>query len=159
MAYRRDLVEIGHLAESLVARSKLQQLLDQIHSDLTPTYLCTHLRVKLLTLTDMHTGFWVTILQIEAEEFSVWHILNAPFRLNDSLHQLSLDNDKIGMGFRSGKLIAIDDCLYGEPKLCPAPVEFDDGRLMGIITTDASRVSQCPLRSLSLDRGVVRRIG
>ncbi len=34
LVFRSDLVEISHLTESLVARSKLQPL-DQIHSDLT----------------------------------------------------------------------------------------------------------------------------
>ncbi len=126
----------------------------------TPTYLYTHLTVRLLTLDPTNVGFWVTIPKVTGEEFSVWHFLSTPFYVNGSLKQLPLVQEHVGLGLRSGKLISVDQCLYDNPILCPAPIEFDhDDCLMGILSSDVTLLSQCPLQSISDSPEVVRRIG
>ncbi len=57
--YHRDLAEIGHLTESLISPTKLQTLLNQIRSELTPSYLYTHFTVRLLSLTLIELEFLV----------------------------------------------------------------------------------------------------
>ncbi len=64
----------------------------------------------------------------------------------------------MGLGFPSGKLIAMDQCLYDGPKLCLALIEFDnDNCMMGILHADLKVLAQCPTVPVHVD--VVIRIG
>ncbi len=109
-------------------------------------YLYKNLNVKLLELTGDRLGFWTTVPLPVGEPFTVWKLLTVPFPFDGAARQVMLKHTEVAVGLNSGSVIRAEDCLFSNPRLCPAPIELaENGCVMGILAANQQQLSLCHL--------------
>ncbi len=159
--YRRDLAIVGHLTEALVNRKDIEIVLDKVQTDLTADYLYENMHVRIMNLERQKLGFWVSIPVLSRESYTAWDIFAVPFLYRDvgKVRQIVPELSHAGVGLNSGKIITLDNCQYGNPSLCPSPVEY--GKLEcvdGILSKNTEKMSKCLMEEVSNYGVRVRRV-
>lgn len=155
---RRDLVEIGHLTETLLDNNSLRRVREKIHIELSDEYLYSNLPVSLIKLDRDRIGYWVSIPILDGEAFTGWRIATVPTLLPHGQGVVEPEAYAVGVGLKSGNIIELDECMYTNPMLCRSPLEHIDlPCVRGIITKNRDLLEKCIVNEVKT-LGKVKRI-
>jgi len=145
--YNRDLAVIGHLTETLVPRSILKNVREEVQIDVSDEYLYTNLEVKIMELDGDSLGYWVSLPILEGEPYTLWRIQTVPFPVTGDAHrQIIPEVTTVGHGLETGNFIEADLCKFDNPRLCPSPVEYDDLKCVSsILSQDNKQIRNCKI--------------
>ncbi len=113
-----------------------------------------------MLLPEFGLGFWVAVPHLLWETYTSWRVLTLPFNFDGAVRRVRVDLPEVGVGLNSGRLIATADCLYENPRLCPAPIQFENNDyVLGILGADVNKLKQCRLELVKAHDDVLRRLG
>lgn len=157
--FLRDIVQIGHLTERLVARRLLTKILKQLRIGLAPEYLYKYLPVELIKLSRDQIGYRMFIPVFGSEKYTAWQLFTIPFIQDQTLLQIVPEINFVGVGQESGTYISLDDCQFKDPKICAATVAYRQmDCVQGILEKDPLKLIKCNVETVSVSDIYVIRV-
>ncbi|ELU05389.1 hypothetical protein CAPTEDRAFT_210065, partial [Capitella teleta] len=102
---QRDLAEIGHVTEDLIAVSELRELLQDLNSPLDVSYIYRHFPIHLLSLSDTTVAYAFSIPRFDPEMYTAWSLVTVAYHSSGHFVKLSPELDSIAIGHTSGSII------------------------------------------------------
>ncbi|ELU04781.1 hypothetical protein CAPTEDRAFT_185700 [Capitella teleta] len=149
---QRDLAEIGHVTEDLIAVSELRELLQDLNSPLDVSYIYRHFPIHLLSLSDTTVAYAFSIPRLDPEMYTAWSLVTVAYHSSGHFVKLSPELDSVAIGHTSGSIIDTKNCssdLAGSPPvdanlLSPPPQLDAEAATASAPTIDRETVSFGP---------------
>lgn len=155
----RDLAEIGHVTEDLISSTQLRNILKDINSPLTPSYIYRNFKVQLLSVSPSRIAYVFNIPQLKPETYSAWQVTTAPYLSHSAHLRIQPELLNIGVEHESGLMLDTSNCLYENPMICNNAIIYSHlPCIQGILARNAVLVPTCSVFRTNISNPAIYRI-
>lgn len=158
----KDQTYIGHLTETLLPKSKLQELLLPTRTHLDIDWYYQNCQVQMMHLNDELFAYLLKISVPEPEVFRQWVITAIPVPQGDAFVLVQPElSGIVSVGEDSGRLFQSNQCTGKDPEVCSGPIVYEKPMmpcLRGVLNNDYALKSACKQEVIAFQQDVIVRV-